>query len=383
MIPNPIVKINGITVHDPRQGIYSITGYRCHTTFMTAAGTFEIDFTDLDRNRIFPNDRIQIILDDTSIIKGIVDTTEETISNDSVLLKATGRDYAGWWLSSDAEPHTYNNMSDNEIIIDMLQQGVEQLGYGLPVLYNLGTPNIIPQYIVGTGKSFYDCWGELANINNLYMHFDNDGVLNKMYLADKGDPVAFFDLDNFYEGTATITRSIADAKSDVWIQGRVGTSSGSSKDSLGSLLSSNSSPSNLTDLLNGKKSARKSSATFLVKQQRPDKLHTDNRFRIEGRTFEFNPNRDGSTFRRRVVMAQQKRLKTEQQKEMDLQFAKTAPVFDVKLTLNKLYNIVVNQIVRVKYKDMDTNMVVCEVDYDDSINGQQTTLSLKLPGRIR
>lgn len=382
MIPNPIVKINGNVVHDPSKGIVSIISYRVTMSFMSSGGTFDIEFTDLDRNRVFVNDRIQIILDDTSIIKGIVDEVVEEISNESVAVRVSGRDYSGWWSSNDAEPKKYSNISDNEIIEDILTQGVDQLGYALPVEVKIGTPFIIKQYDVSTGKAMFDAMSEIANINNLYIYFDNNGVLNKQFIASTGTPVALFDLENEFEGTATITRSITDAKSDIWIQGRIASVSGGKKDSLSGLISSGPS-SSLSTIINAKKSARKKAGTFIVKTKRPDNLYTDNKFRVEGRTLILPNSREGSTFRRRIITTRSKRLKSEIEQEENLQFTKTAPTFDIKLNIEKLYNIVVNQLVRVKYKDMDTNMVVHTVEYQDSADRQSTSLSLKLPGRIR
>lgn len=387
MIANPIIKINGEEVHNPMKGLYSVTDYSVHATFMNAAGTFEINFTDLDRDRVFPNSRVQIILDDTSIMKGIIDETVEEISNSSVSLRCSGRDYAGWWLSNDCEPKTYNNMLDNAIILDMINQGLDQLSWGiLPFEYDLGTPYTIKQYVASAGRSLYDCWAEIANVNNLYMHFDAEGKLHKMKLANEGTPVAFFDLEDKFEGSATITRSIADAKSDIWIQGRVSTVSGGArgkKDSLTALLNGPSSaPGSLSDIISGKAVARKKAGSFYAKHIRPDNLHIG-KFRTEGRTFDAGMGKPGDIFRRRIVTTQPKRIKAEIDKENQLQFDKTAPIFDVKLTMSKLYNITVNQIVRVRYKDMDTNMVVHTVDYTDSPTQQQTVLSLKLPGRIR
>jgi hypothetical protein len=385
LLPNPVIKINGIEIHNPQKNLYSVVGYTIHSTFMQAAGTFDIEMTDLDRDRVFTNDRVEIILDNTTLMKGLVDEVTEEITNTSVSLKISGRDYAGWWLSSDAEPKTYKNSTDNAIIVDMLQQGIEQLGYGLPLEYDLGTSNIIKEYIVSTGKSFYDCWAEIANINDLYMHFDNNGVLRKMKIASTGLPVDFFDLDNNFEGYATITRSISEAKSDVWIQGRVSTVSVGgvqSKDNLSSLLASGPN-SSLSSILTGKKSGRQSGGTFLIKQQRPDNLHRENRFRTEARSLILAATRDGSTFRRRIITTRSKRLKSEADKEISLQFDKTAPTFEVRLTLTKLYNIVVNDIVRLRYKDIDTNLVVHTIDYSDYNDKMTTVLSLKLPGRIR
>lgn len=382
-IPNPIIKINDRVVHDPQNGLLACTSYQVNSTFMEAASTFTINFTDFERDAIFTNDRVEIILDDTTIIKGMVDSTEETISNDSFAYTITGRDYAGWWLSNDATPVTYKNVTDNAIILDIISQAKNELGYGIDFIYNLGKPETIKEYVIGAGKDMYTAMGEVANIHNYYMHFDNNGVLNKQHIASTGTPVAFFDLENNFEGTANIKRSISDSKSDVWLHGSVSKQAGNtSLPSLKSVISSGNT-SSLTSLTLQKSATSRSQSRFLLKQQRPDGLYKDNKFRLEGRALQLSPTRAGSTFRRRIVSETSKRIQSEIQDEINLQFEKTAPTFDITITMNKLYNIVVNQLVRVKYKDMDSNFVVHSVSYSDSINSQQTTLGLKLPGRIR
>ena len=147
----------------------------------------------------------------------------------------------------------------------------------------------------------------------------------------------------------------------------------------------------MSGLINKTSASNKSSGSKkrnLYKDVRPDGLYSDSAWRGEGRSidpnfFSNNP-LYGETFRRRKIMS----VSTSDQKQdleklADLEWEKTAPIFNVDLTLTYLLNIKMNDLVMVKHKYMNVIMVALEVSYSDSPTAQSTILKLKLPGRIR
>ena len=194
-----------------------------------------------------------------------------------------------------------------------------------------------------------------------------------------------FDLNKSFDGTMSIERNISDAKADVWMYA-------SPKDendgTLLSLIDVNVdiTTESLTGLITTEKKLTKSKRkrTESGKSMRPDDLNVNNAWRTEGRPrFNLPLSRPGSLFRKRVVVSKSVSTTDSTANQIQRVYEKTAPLFEINISLSYLLNITVNSLVRIKYKDMDVIMNVIEVSYSESVNSQSTDISLKLPGRIR
>jgi hypothetical protein len=420
-IPQVKAYINDEIIHDSSIGLDGMTEYTVNASFLSSGfNTASLKMTENVRDYVFPNDRLRIELDDTTIFYGIIDDVKERVANDSIALDVIAPNLTGWWSYSDAEPKTYNT-TDNAIIQDILKQGIEQLDYfGFSSVQDiidmetdtgfmgldLGTAFRTGEYKVSTGKSFWGVMSEIANLNGFYLYFNQSGKLLKQTVsevpqttvalesgltatqADTSKAKHSFDLDTKFEGTADILWSIKNAKSDLWLWGN--TASGKGKSTLSSYIQSPGTTT-LSGLINKTSTANRSSKSKkrnLYKQLRPDGLYENSAWRGEGRSidpsfFTTNP-LYGPNFRRRKIMS----VSTSDQKQdleklADLEWEKTAPTFEIDLELNYLLNISLNDLVNVKYRDMEVVMVALQISYVDSPTNQKTKLKLKLPGRIR
>jgi hypothetical protein len=422
-VPQVRAYINGEIIHDSSIGLDGITEYTVNASFLSSgSNTATLKMTEYVRDYVFTNDRLRLELDDTTIFYGIIDDVKERISNDSIALDVVAANLTGWWSYSDAEPKTYNT-TDNEIIKDILTQGIEQLSYfGFTSIQDiidmetntgfmgmdLGEAFRAGEYKVSTGKSFWDVMSEVANINGYYLYFNQSGKLLKETVSEVTQAVVplesgltetqvdfskaahNFDLEKDFEGTADIVWSIKSAKSDLWLWGNTATGKGKGKTTLSSYVQSPGT-NTLSGLISKTSTANKSSASkkrSLYKQLRPDGLNEDSAWRGEGRSidpsfFTDNPLYGNNFRRRKIISVSTSDQKQDLEKLAGLEWEKTAPTFEIDLQLGYLLNISLNDLVRVKYRDMEVLMVALQISYSDTPTSQSTKIKLKLTGRIR
>jgi hypothetical protein len=205
--PNLIVKINDIVVHNAEDSLNTILWWTVHTRFIGVASTFSISFSGLSSKDVFTNDRITIILDDTVLLKGIIDTVTLSLTNRDDSFVIGGYDFSGWMMSNHALPKDYGDTTDNAVINDIFSQA-EDLGW--PFFQNgeanvkLAAPFDIRDYKVDVGQSFYDVCSEVSGFNNMYFYVAPNGTFFKTALAGNEEGKVTADINDSNIGSGTI-----------------------------------------------------------------------------------------------------------------------------------------------------------------------------------
>jgi len=196
MQPNFVLVVNGREIHNEQDQLFSVLDWNVSQAFIKSNSSFRIKMSEVVFKEVTVNDRVTLLLDDTVILKGIIDTVVQTYSPDNDDRMISGRDFNGWMSENDALPKTYSNTTDNAIIEDIFAQA-EELGFPFfdnrEATFKLGQSFDISEYKVSPGKSFLAICQELAQLNNMYFYIAPDGTFLKSAIAGEeelsgGDP---------------------------------------------------------------------------------------------------------------------------------------------------------------------------------------------------
>jgi len=380
------ILINDKAIHDNSNGIYALKSWSFTSTYQRAIDTLKFVVTRKDINNIYVNDEVKVYIEDDLVFRGPIDTAEDIISNNSDNITISCRDYMGELADNDATPEVWSSILDTEIYRQLTS------GYDfITSVTNVGYS--ISKYEISMGESIYDAMASVAIKNKKYLRLTPQGELIVAKIADEGlEPSIIIDIENNFSGTARILRSIKDACSEINIEGHIATtasSASSSSDDSMLLYGADLDIETNDYLLYGdvSSSARASggnSTTYFTTIKNQDA--NNNIFRTLGSKRTVNPSdRLRSSFQKRRYMSISSRNNNEVEVQASTYLQRNAVEFRISLEFNQLYYLPINTVVRIKSasRQIDHNMYIQEISMSESLRQRKTSMTLRLPGRIK
>jgi len=381
------ILVNDNAIHDSQKGIYALKSWDFTSTYQRAIDTFSFVLSYKDIDNVWENDEIKVYIDDDLVFKGVVDSTEEVITNDSDDVKVQCRDYMGQLADNDAVPNVWSSALDTEIYNSL----TAEFDFITSVT---NTGQNISKYEISTGENVYDAMAAVALKNNKYLRLTPLGELIIAEIADEGDqPTIIINIEDGFTGTARILRSIKDACSEINMEGHIAaTSSGSSDSSSNSsnIFNATIDVDNLGDVnvfgdtSSNAVSSSSGGSSYWTTLENSDA--SNNVFRTLGTNKEVKPsNRPRSSFQKRKYMSISGRSKTEIASQSSTYLQRNPVEHKVTLDFNDLYYLAVNTVIRLKSpsRQIDHNMYIQEISMSESTRQRRTTMTLRLPGRIK
>lgn len=372
---NLILKVNNNVIHDPSSKLFALKSYNFGYSFFKAASEAKLVLSMKDINNILLNDEVEIIVDGFTRFSGFIDTIAAQITRTNNDVTVTLRSKTAQLLDNDLKPQTYLQKTDNYIIQDVMSQ-FPNLTIG-----NLGKAYQVAKGVIDVGQNAYDFMAEIAAKNNFYIYIDETGTLFKVDTTTEGTAEDIFDIDQFFDGTFTITQSIANCKSDLFVWDYINKGA-TSATSLQGLLNTSSPFTNLYSLVSEKASNTVRTRNYASTHIQNTKVIGNGEFVNMGRLpsnkiARFNPFTKTS-YR---TYNGDNRVELDAQGRRDLE--RFMPEFSIDITLNKLWFVNINSIVNINVPPWGGTFTVRETSYSEERDKETTTLKCFRPNFIR